>query len=53
MDALLRAKLPKGSDAELRDYSDFGRHVRRAASEPQKRGGAGGPLVLHLNEQDL
>src|SRR5882672_9564514 len=30
---LLRAKPPKGGDAELRDYRDFTRHVRRAASD--------------------
>jgi hypothetical protein len=32
--ALLRAKPPKGGDAELRDYREFTRHVRRAASAP-------------------
>ena len=31
--SLLRAKPSKGGDAELRDYSDVRRHVRRAASD--------------------
>jgi hypothetical protein len=45
MHALLRAKPPKGGDAELRDYGEFARYVRRAASDPQ-RVGVGGPFVF-------
>jgi hypothetical protein len=32
---LLRAKPSKGGDAELRDYREVTRHVRRAASDPE------------------
>lgn len=38
MITLLRAKPPKGGDAELRGYRGTSRHVRRAASESRARG---------------
>jgi len=38
-DTLLRAKPSKDGDAELRDYRERNRHVRRAASESTNAGG--------------
>jgi hypothetical protein len=49
---LLRAKPSKGGDAELRDYREVTRHVRRAASDPTGVE-TGGPFALpdRLNRQ--
>src|SRR6266576_3113742 len=45
-DSLLRAKPPKGGDAELGDYGDQGRHVSPAASDSRRFRVSGGRFIF-------